>query len=999
VKLLVAEKPSVARDHYQKMLQRVAGESFVPRDGYLEGKEWCITWAVGHLVTLAPMDAYEGMEGSWKLDPLPLLPDKFQLMPIEQTRKQLGTVVHLMQSAETIINGADAGREGNLIFDLIIDLNPALRQKVIERLWVNSYVEEDLDAAFARIEPASHRIHLSYAARLRQRADWLVGLNATRAYTLTAGRGKLWSVGRVQTPTLALVVQRDLDVESFKEFYVYGLEAQWEASPLQGLNWLWLEKAELSQTSEETTGNEIVDNKGSAKNTAKGTAKTNKASKSKDKSQELKVAWTEIQAEAERTRKKCLGQMAVLETWKVQTKRSLPPKPFDLTDLQKEAHRKLKLTAARTLEIAQELYERKWITYPRTDSAYLTESQRQEAYQLALDLAPKAWKSLMRPVGENFSFINDKKVSDHFAILPTKSVPPGYDAFVLAPQNAVPSGGISLEHLKLYHLIRLRFLTAWLEAQEWKEGVAILGIEEEKFKAVLRQEVQKGWKSLKDKIENESGSDTSALEVSPEMGPDKSPDLDPIESEDNSSWVEALPDFKTGMTGTLAPIEIKEKKKARPKYYTEASLLQAMKTAGRQIEDEELAEAMKERGLGTPATQANILETLKSRAYISEEKGYLVSTSLGRRLIAQVDSRLKSPELTGEWEFKLRQVEKGQLEAKLFMDGIRNLLSEVFEGLRQSFTADFEREKDSFADLRCRCCQKELELQNWGLRCSDSSCAWTFSFAIAGRPLSSTEVRQLFAGKELTDLEGFKSKRGFDFRGGLRLGPEPKFEIELVLDEDPERVFVPLKEKCPACKSELSHNGRMIRCDNERCHFQLWKTIAKRKLQAEEWAALLKNKKTPLLEGFVSKKGSTFSASLMLNPQFQVEFVFDQSPRHAIPENSGSEVQAQDKQPPLKEIPELLCPKCKNTLYLGKDALGCIGPQCHWQAPRLWAGHALRFTEWKALLENGRSPELRHLKGREKMFRGELILGDAPDFRVHFDLSSCVSEEAPDQGT
>ena len=207
--LLVAEKPSVANQHYRPMLERIEGEKFTQGDGCLIGKNHCITWCVGHLITLAPLDAYPGYEGGWRLSNLPLLPEKFRLMEIESTKKQLNVVRQMMEQADVLVNGADAGREGNLIFDLVLDFTPSFKQKQIKRLWVNSYVAKDLDKAWKNLEDATQRVNLSYAARLRQRADWMVGLNATRAYTLTAGRGKMISVGRVQTPTLNLVVERD----------------------------------------------------------------------------------------------------------------------------------------------------------------------------------------------------------------------------------------------------------------------------------------------------------------------------------------------------------------------------------------------------------------------------------------------------------------------------------------------------------------------------------------------------------------------------------------------------------------------------------------------------------------------------------------------------------------------------------------------------------------------------------------------------------------------
>lgn len=897
MKLLVAEKPSVAKDHYQKMLQR-QGEKFTARDGYLEGQNWCISWCVGHLVTLSAMDSYEGYEGQWKLSPLPCLPEKFKLDAIAQSSKQLGILRHLMEKAELLVNGADAGREGNLIFDLVLDLYPALKQKEQRRLWVNSYVEKDLDQAFARLEPMSERLGLSYAARLRQRADWLVGLNATRAYTLTAGRGKLLSVGRVQTPTLNLMVSRDRDVESFREFYVYGLQGHWKQVPFA-----WC--------------------------------------------QEDKIAWVEEKPLAERVRQRSAQTEFELSQWKITVKKSFPPKPFDLTDLQKEAHRRLKFSAARTLEIAQELYEKKHISYPRTDSAYITDAMKAEAYELAQKLGTPQHLELMRPLGDKFVFVNDKKVTDHYAILPTANEP-----------SALPK-----EQMALYQLIRARFLTAWLLPQQWKEGVAVIERGEDRFRSTLRVELNRGWKGLWKEDEDSK----------------KSENAEDSEQEEFSSWLDALPDWRVGDLANLLDLELKEKKKSRPKYFTEATLLTAMKTAGRQIEDEELAEAMKERGLGTPATQASIIETLKSRQFIAEEKGYLVSTALGRMLIDKVDERLKSPELTGGWEYKLRQVEKGELDAKDFATGIKQLVTEVFDGLRRDYSTDFERESQSW-DQPCLKCGSAMERQNWGMRCLQADCQWKLPFSVAGRAFSLDELRALCEGQELLGLSGFRSKRGFEFEAGLRMVDG---EISLILSEDPERTDHPLSVKCPACKSALVHNSRRVRCTGERCPFVLWKTIASRTLSEEEWAPLLSKKTVGPIQGFKSKAGKDFSASLKLGGDFRVQFVFEEKSAPNTGPNSGAPAS-----PARAAVSGVQCPQCQGPLYRGQRALGCIQSACGWNTPLSQASYVLSDEDFAQILGvGGRSSLIRGFVGKESNFEGVLYLDEQKI--VRFDKSSC----------
>lgn len=875
--LLVAEKPSVAREHYQKMLQRVAKESFIQRDGYLEGKKYCITWCVGHLVTLATFDSYDGYDGSWKLGNLPLIPESYKLQIIERTQKQHNIVHHLMTQADTLINGADAGREGNLIFDLILDQNPKLKQKTIQRLWVNSYVDKDLDVAWNKLESAQERENLSWAARLRQRADWLIGLNATRAYTLAAGHGRLLSVGRVQTPTLNLVVQRDLDVESFQELFFYGVGGFWN-----GCEALWLEQD--------------------------------------------KVAWIEEKALATRTYKKCADQAATLIDWKKSTKKSFPPKPFDLTELQKEANRKFKFKAAQTLEVAQTLYEKKFISYPRTDSAYLNESMKMDSYALAQKLCPDSLKKILRPNSEKFTFINNAKVTDHYAILPTSLVPKS----------------LSKIEGQLYQLIRHRFVQAWMEPQVWTEGTGILECAAEKFRIRLKAEKHKGWKLQTEKEEKK-------------------------DDDESSNWVEQIPDFSQGQTAKLENAAVKTKKKSRPKYYTEATLLQAMKTAGKKIENEAMAEAMKDRGLGTPATQAGILETLKSRGFMEEEKGHLRSTSRGRFLIDKVESQLKSPELTGDWEHKLKLMEKGEYSPKDFYHGIREYLGDIFANLKKAHPVDFERDQIQWQE-KCPHCENQMQAMNWGLQCDQGNCKTKVPFAIADRPFSATEIKQLLKKETIGPLDGFRSKRGFAFKAEAQLNKEG--EVQLLFEEDPSRTFSATQLKCPSCKELLEENTKMLRCTSDRCQFNLWKTVAKYALKTKDIKQLLKKKETETIDSFLSKKGNPFTAKLKLGSDLKLEFSFD-SP----------------KTPAIAAKPSLSCPQCSHSLSADKSHYSCGIPQCGWNSSKTIAGHLLSEQELKEIIATGRSPKINGFVGKDgSAFTAHLILNT--DKQIKFDLDS-----------
>ena len=780
--LLVAEKPSVANQHYRPMLERLEGEKFTQGDGCLIGKNHCITWCVGHLITLAPLDAYPGFEGGWRLSNLPLLPEKFRLMEIESTKKQLNVVRQMMELADVLVNGADAGREGNLIFDLILDYTPAFKQKTIKRLWVNSYVAKDLDKAWKNLEDATQRVNLSYAARLRQRADWMVGLNATRAYTLTAGRGKMISVGRVQTPTLNLVVERDAIVEQFKELYYYSVVGTWKNF-----------QAQLVKQGNKEDG--------------KSPAKPGMTSDG------LKVAVFEKEAGASAIVTRCSppADIAIVKI-DSQQKKQFPQKPFDLTELQKEGNKRFKYSAQQVLDCAQNLYEKKLLTYPRTDSQYLPDNMKQEAYALAQRLATPEQKGVMRSTEENFVFINSSKVTDHYAIIPTGEAP-----------NGLPE----MEQ-KIYDLAKERFVQAWLKPYVWNEMEVILNAQEggsalwqssgtlssatDLFRLKLKQNEDLGFRALvkeetKGKKKNGSaGSPTDNKDAAAEGKGD---------SDEITNLVESFPEWNVGDHAPFDSIELQKKKKSKPKYYTEATLLAAMKTAGKQIENEELAEAMKDRGLGTPATQAGIIETLKKRGFIEAQKNYLVSTARGREVIELMDEKVKSPEMTGEWEYQLSQVEKGKLSPVEFRDGIVEYVKQLFADLHARYGCQFERETVTDA-INCPKCGQPMEIAPWGYTCKNEACAFKIGHTVAGRMLSHHEMKELLTNKAVGPLVGFKSKKGTEFAAKLTVDKD--FNIQFEFESDGKFHGQKTEYKCPLCGAILEENKNAIFCTGD-CNF------------------------------------------------------------------------------------------------------------------------------------------------------------------------------------
>ena len=972
--LLVAEKPSVANQHYRPMLERIEGEKFTQGDGCLIGKNHCITWCVGHLITLAPLDAYPGFEGGWRLSNLPLLPEKFRLMEIESTRKQLNVVRQMMEKADVLVNGADAGREGNLIFDLVLDYTPAFKQKQIKRLWVNSYVAKDLDKAWKNLEDATQRVNLSYAARLRQRADWMVGLNATRAYTLTAGRGKMISVGRVQTPTLNLVVERDTIVEQFKELFYYSVVGTWKGFQAQ-----YVRSEEKGEKGDPRSEAGMTDSKNPDK-----------------KGDGLKVAVFEKEAEANAVVERCKPPApATIAKIDTQQKKQFPQKPFDLTELQKEGNKRFKFSAQQVLDCAQNLYEKKLLTYPRTDSQYLPDTMKQEAYALAMRLATPEQKGVMRSESENFVFINSSKVTDHFAIIPTGEVP-----------NGLPE----MEQ-KIYDLAKERFVQAWLKPYVWSEMEVVIETRDvvrqahqprretrdkftepaevndnsalrqssgtlDTFRLKLKRNEDLGFRAIvkeeKKKASKKKGDSRSEAGMTGASGDEGKGDSDEI-----TNIVEAFPEWNVGDTAPFDSVELQKKKKSKPKYYTEATLLAAMKTAGKQIENEELAEAMKDRGLGTPATQAGIIETLKKRGFIEAQKNYLVSTARGREVIALMDEKVKSPEMTGEWEYKLSQVEKGQLTPVEFRDGIVNYVKELFEHLHQKYGSQFERETVTDA-INCPKCSQPLEITPWGYVCKNAECGFKMGHTIAGRMLSHAEMKELLANKALGPISGFKSKKGSEFSAKLTLDKD--YNINFAFESDGKFHGQKTEYKCPLCGETLEENKNAIFCTGDprpeagmtsekeagmtkACNFTLFKNIAGHVLTAAEINELFTNGRTPLIQDFKSKKGTEFAASLKWG-------------------------EGEDKGRTVFEFlhRNLPCPVCGDQLRFRSGKVNqdgtetthaayiCMNPQCGYGIPQVFYQRKFSDEEVENLLKNKFTPVLEPFKKNDTTFRAALEL-------------------------
>ena len=583
MKVIIAEKPSVARDIAAVLDIKNS------KDGYIEGRGCAITWAFGHLVTLQEPGEYDPALKRWALDTLPFVPSEFKLTLIKNrgVEKQFKIIEHLCQTADEIICATDAGREGELIFRYIL-AQAQCEAKPIRRLWLNSLTTEAIKEAFTDLKDGHDYDALYAAAKCRSESDWIVGLNSTRYYTVRHGRiggGKnrvLWSIGRVQTPVLAMIVERDDTIDQFRP------EPFWELT---------------------TKYRDVV---------FKCTSKR-----------------FDIQDKAQSKLEQIIDQPFSITGITPKQKKEQPPQLFDLTTLQREINKIHGLSAADTLNATQNLYEKKVVTYPRTDSRYLSQDMKPRIGQIFTKLKAIRAEQIAPLDLNNLPFskriIDDKKVTDHHAIIPTGVIP----------------GGLGAHEQLVYETITTQFIAAFYPIC-LKNITTVTGSSNKvKFKASGTQVIDAGWTVLFTK-KKATGEQTMPLFEKEESGPHK-------------------PSLREGKTSP-------------PKHFTENSLLGAMEAAGKFVDDDTMREALKERGIGTPATRAAIIETLLRRNYIRREKKQLRCTDMGRCLIALIqDPLLKSPEMTGEWEGKLKEIERGKLNADEFMNGINDYIKELIK--------------------------------------------------------------------------------------------------------------------------------------------------------------------------------------------------------------------------------------------------------------------------------------------------------------------------------
>ncbi|MDD6928186.1 MAG: DNA topoisomerase 3 [Porphyromonas sp.] len=603
----IAEKPSVARD-----IAKILGAT-TARSGYIEGNGYAVTWTYGHLCTLKEPEDYQTSWQGWRLASLPMIPERFgiKLIKEEHIERQFAIIQGLVSQAERVINCGDAGQEGELIQRWVLQLAGCTCP--VERLWISSLTDQSIREGFANLRPSKELDTLYYAGLARAIGDWLLGINGTRLYTLTdryGGRQRgVRSVGRVQTPTLALVVDRQAEIESFVPVTTYEMQTTYRGTFFRA-----------------------------------------------DTTQEVEVTFAERQ-QVEELIERIGKEPLVVQAVEQKKSTEYPPRLFDLTSLQVEANKKFGYTAEQTLRLIQSLYEKKVTTYPRVDTTFLPEDQYPKVGETLQGIARHAalggfiapLLSSGKPLKKSKKVFDNKKITDHHAIIPTGQL----------------SSGLTPDEEQIYLLVALRYIAAFYPDAKVSTTTVRATVEEYPLRASGKTILVEGWREVLKPDSGKEGDDTT------EGGKDKEKDKE-----------QTLPPFKEGESGPHEP-SIRESTSTPPRYYTEATLLRAMETAGKGVEDEELRDALKMNGIGRPSTRAAIIETLFKRGYIVREGKSLRATPAGIQLIESIqDPLLKSAELTGRWELKLRQIESREYDPGQFLNELKAQVSTLVSEVR-----------------------------------------------------------------------------------------------------------------------------------------------------------------------------------------------------------------------------------------------------------------------------------------------------------------------------
>jgi DNA topoisomerase-3 len=853
--LIIAEKPSVAND----IAKSLGG--FTKHDEYFESDDYVLSSAVGHLVEIAAPEEHDVKRGKWSFANLPMIPPYFALNPIQKTESRLKLLNKLLKRKDVgaVINACDAGREGELIFRLIMQYAKA--KQPIKRLWLQSMTQGAIRDAFRQLRDDTEMMPLADAARCRSEADWLIGINGTRAMTAfnsKEGGFYLTTVGRVQTPTLSIVVEREEKIKRFvpRDYWEVRAEFVCAAGTYEGR---WLD----TQFKKDET----------------------------DPEKRAERLWSK--AAAESIVAACRSKIgAVTEESRPST--SMAPALFDLTSLQREANARFGFSAKNTLGLAQALYERhKVLTYPRTDSRHLPEdylptvtetletlSESNNYYPFAAQILNSKW------VKPNKRIFDNTKISDHFAIIPTTQ----------APKN------LSEPEQKLYDLVTRRFMAVFFPAAEYLITTRFTEVSGHQFKTEGKILTSPGWLTVYGK-----------------------------------EAIEPAKDAKDGeSTGTLVPVAKDEKVKSDkvethslvtkpPARYSEATLLSAMEGAGKLVDDEELRDAMAGKGLGTPATRAAIIEGLLNEKYLVREARELIPTAKAFQLMTLLRglgvSELTAPELTGGWEFKLAQMERGKISREEFMREIAQMTQIIVKRAKEY---DNDTIPGDYATLKTPCPNCGSVVKENYRRFACTKCEFSISKIPGGRQFEVAEVEELLTERTIGPLQGFRSKMGRPFAAILKISRDEEiknYKLEFDFgqsgadDENAEPVDLsgqtPLGA-CPKCGGGVYEVGLAYFCEKtlakpKACDFRSGRIILQQEILPEQMVKLLTEGRTDLLPGFVSQRTRRpFKAYLAKGKDGKVSFEFE--PRKAKA-GAKDEAEQEDGAAPAKKAAKKVAAK------------------------------------------------------------------------------------------
>jgi len=809
--LIIAEKPSVAND-----IARVLG-GFTRHGEYFENDDYVVSSAVGHLLEIAAPEAYEVKRGKWSFANLPVIPPHFDLNPIAKSESRLKVLAKLIKRKDisSIINACDAGREGELIFRYIIQATKS--SKPSQRLWLQSMTPAAIRDAFSHLRTDQEMQPLADAARSRSEADWLVGINGTRAMTAfnsKSGGFFLTTVGRVQTPTLMIVVEREQKIRKFVSRDYWEVRALFKAAA-GDYEAKWF----------------------------------NPSFKKDDIDPERRENRLWQASEAQLIAQSCLHQLGTV-TDEAKPSSQLSPMLFDLTSLQREANSRFGFSAKVTLSIAQELYERhKALTYPRTDSKYLPEdyqetirttiealSQEEHVGSFAKEILKNKW------IKPNKRIFDNSKISDHFAIIPT-------------PQ---PPQGLNEVQQKIYDLVLRRFLSVFYPAAEYLVTTRITKVHSHHFKTEGKILVKPGWLAIFGKDEQQESANLPLVQAG---------EKPPVSSVD--------------------PLALVTRPPAR---YSEATLLSAMEGAGKLIEDDELRDAMAQKGLGTPATRAAVIERLIAEKYLVREGRELIPTAKAFQLLTLLNGlgipELTQPELTGEWEYKLLQIERGQLKRESFMTDISNITERIVKRAKEY---EDDTVPGDYVTLKTPCPHCGGVVSENYRRFACLSCEFSISKTPGGRQFELEEVELFLRDRTIGPLQGFRSKMGRPFAAILKIVVDNETKMEKLEfdfgqtaeDAQGEEVDFSLQTAlgtCPKCQGRVFDHGMNYICENtppKRCSFKSGKVVLRQEIKSEQMAKLLSTGRTDLLDAFISNRTNRrFKAYLTLLADGKIGFEF-----------------------------------------------------------------------------------------------------------------------------